>query len=517
MASQIANARQLQRLFAFSLAALSLLALGGFGVLQRRIVSTDDGVYAVDLASRQRMLSERLTLEALLTLGSGGAERRAHARGILATAQEWEYTQRGLRDGDAALRLGRPSPAVAHEYQRVARLQRDMLTVARRIAADSLGVPDASHLADERATLLEGRTLFVERMNAVITLLQQESRDRIERLWWNQGSLLAATLLLLAVLALGVFRPFVRRLAATEAAEAEAQERMREFAEELETQNEELLLTQEALADRNDLLEQARDGAEKANRAKSDFLSHMNHELRTPLTALLGFVRILSKLGEARTTPQEKQFFERARANGEHLLALINDLLDMAKIEAGKLDVVAEPVDLATLVPGVTDMFAEQAREKGVAIAVDLPASPLVVTADAMRLRQVLVNLVGNALKFTAEGSVRVRVRTDASRRPVALDVVDSGPGIAPERQGAIFLAFEQESAGTARTHGGTGLGLPITKALCGLMGASLELESEVGRGSTFTVRFPAPAPVALPEGFSVAAPGDASARLARD
>ena len=236
-------------------------------------------------------------------------------------------------------------------------------------------------------------------------------------------------------------------------------------------------------------MRRAKEAAEEASRAKSHFLASMSHELRTPLNSIIGFANILLKNKAGTLNPAELNFLDRIQSNGNHLLGLINEILDLSKIEAHKMEVQSSVVALDQL---VRDTIAEEeglVRDKPVELRADLPEKMEPILTDPGKLRQVIINLIGNALKFTERGSVTVRVVTDpASHRPVRLDVSDTGIGIPPEKLGLIFEAFQQGDAGTARKYGGTGLGLTISLALCRLMGYRIEAASEVGRGSTFSV-----------------------------
>jgi signal transduction histidine kinase len=251
-----------------------------------------------------------------------------------------------------------------------------------------------------------------------------------------------------------------------------------------------------------DALRSAKDAAVSANRTKSEFMTRMNHELRTPLTAIIGFSRVLLQGKEGALSAGAQQYAERIRANGMHLLSLINQILDVAKVESGRMELELETVPLDTLVKEMLAMLESTAEAKGIVLRRELPAELKPLVTDAGKLRQILINLVGNAIKFTPKGEVCVRVTADpVSGRPLTIAVSDTGIGIPPERQRKVFEPFEQGDASTRREFGGTGLGLSIVRTFSGLIGARIALESEVGKGTTVTLSLPiAPTlPAAVP------------------
>ncbi|MBL9210452.1 MAG: response regulator [Opitutaceae bacterium] len=255
----------------------------------------------------------------------------------------------------------------------------------------------------------------------------------------------------------------------------------------------------ELVATRTAELATARDQAEAASRAKSAFLAAMSHELRTPLNGVIGYAQILQS--DPRLAPDQQERLQIVQHSGEHLLRMINDVLDLAKIEAGRIEVCAEDFSLANLLRDLAASHAPAAARKGLAFAVEAqPDLPAHVRGDPLKLRQVLDNLLGNALKFTAEGSVTLRAGRDGGR--VAFAVADTGPGIPVHEQARLFQPFEQ--AGTRGDTPGTGLGLAISRVLVERMGGALSLDSAPGHGSTFAFTLPLPA-VGAPE--TVAAP----------
>jgi PAS domain S-box-containing protein len=236
-------------------------------------------------------------------------------------------------------------------------------------------------------------------------------------------------------------------------------------------------------------LRAAKNAAESANRTKSEFMTRMNHELRTPLTAIIGFSRVLLQGKQGELSEGAQRYADRIQANGLHLLSLINQILDVAKVEAGKMDLEPERVGVDAIVRETIAMLEATAEGKGIVLVGEVPTGVATVVTDAGKLRQILINLVGNAIKFTEQGEVRVRVDVEAvTGRPVSITVQDTGIGIPLERQQKVFEPFEQGDSSTRRQFGGTGLGLSIVKTFAELIGAAIEVESVVGRGTTFTI-----------------------------
>lgn len=275
---------------------------------------------------------------------------------------------------------------------------------------------------------------------------------------------------------------------------AAARKTFRDLQDSIEQSDVDLRETMETLEVQNIELDLARSEAVKANRIKSEFLANTSHEIRTPLNGIIGFTNILLR---SESDPRKRESLTIVKSSAESLLTIINDLLDFSKLEAGKLVLDHIPVNLRELTEDVLGMLAPNAHEKRLEIALFVDERlPEAVMGDPLRLKQIVTNLVSNAIKFTDEGYVRVTMRTgdiDADRATVTVEVSDSGIGLSREQQSRIFQAFAQADASTSRRFGGTGLGLVIVKRLVQQMGGEVGVASEEGKGASFwfTLKLP--------------------------
>jgi signal transduction histidine kinase len=248
------------------------------------------------------------------------------------------------------------------------------------------------------------------------------------------------------------------------------------------------------VAERTIELLKAKQHAERASNAKTDFLASMSHELRTPLNAVIGYSELLIEESEARGQKDGLGDLEIIRSSGKHILALINDILDLAKIEAGKMEIAVDRARLSELIDDSLAVCRRLVNQNGNTLTVEQTSTVAYIDTDVTKLRQATINLLSNAGKFTTNGEVTLTTRSFAHDGTdwIEISVRDTGIGIAPEFHAAVFEDFHRGDSNTARTHGGTGLGLALSRRLIRLLGGDITLQSTEGQGSVFTISLPA-------------------------
>ncbi|MCF8298209.1 MAG: response regulator [Saprospiraceae bacterium] len=275
-----------------------------------------------------------------------------------------------------------------------------------------------------------------------------------------------------------------------QAEELQAQaEELQEQSEELQNQTEELQHTSEELQEQNIELEAQRKQVEEANKLKSEFLSNMSHELRTPLNSIMALSRVLIMQAKNKLNDEENNYLEIVERNGKKLLNLINDILDLSKIEAGKMEISPEFISLSSLLKMTAENLQSIAEEKALALSLNIPADLPFIETDESKLYHILTNIIGNAVKFTEDGSVDISVRQES--KSLVVEVKDSGIGISEEMLPYIFDEFRQVDGSTSRRFEGTGLGLAIAKKMSKVLGCEISVESKLGEGTVFTITIP--------------------------
>jgi signal transduction histidine kinase len=445
-------------------------------------------------ADTQTLLAEATIVRDILGLCAGGADAFKFTNGGNAPASA--STNQCLRSidrvaqtalaglGSAVEQPGFTPPAtVTGDYRK---LHRVVFSIA---ASKHLSLPlhqRAETLADElrsAANSLDART--ASRTNQLVRENRSSYRSKRNLFIGAAGGAVVLALLLgyfLSWSLIGPIQRIVGRLAAIASGD---------FSRHVEIANrDELGDLGTRVNQMNDELQRVYRELESASRHKSEFLANMSHELRTPLNAILGFSQVLEKRLFGELNEKQREYIEDILSSGHHLLSLINDVLDLSKVEAGQIELEVVPFSLREAVERGVVMVRERASKGGVALAAEVAPEVQVISGDERRIRQILFNLLSNAVKFTPSGG-RIGISAARVDGEIQVAVADTGPGIAPEDLGRIFEEFQQTDAG-AKQHEGTGLGLALSKRLVELHGGRIWVESEVGVGSRFVFTLPA-------------------------
>jgi signal transduction histidine kinase len=487
--------RSIDRQVTVGFAAALAILVGITVYAQSRVVALEDATAWVDHTHR--------VLEAVSAAEKHLTNVRAEARGYLLTGRPEDRARyrRAADDAHAALapvrELTRDNLAQQGRLDTLSRLTDENLDVLAELVArhDARGRGAASPGA-ARDSVDRGEHMMARYRELSARVASTEQRLLAERAAVREGRHrnLGAAILLRSVLALLVVLVAWWRVRTDLAERAQAEDARDQHAAELHRQSLELEAQNQELVAQGEALQSAMHQAESANHAKSQFLAQMSHELRTPLNSVIGFANIVRRNTRGGLSSEDLTYIERISENGRQLLRTINSILDLAKIEAEQESVELDMVALGPLVTEVLAQLEPQASTGGVSLVAELPMPLASIVTDTEKLRRVLINLVANALKFTKSGG-RVTVRIESAPRsptsPVAIEVRDTGIGIAPERLAAIFEAFEQGDVGVGREFGGTGLGLSISRALCRLLHCELTVASALGEGSVFRIALP--------------------------
>ncbi|WP_395055547.1 response regulator [Polaromonas sp.] len=509
-----------------------------FVTLSQPVYESDDGaagVFGIDLYLQQ--LSSLLQTQ---RISARGAAFIVDESGLLVAGSAGDPL---LRDEDGqTVRRGpqhSANPVIRESFLafQLERSRKREDSVASNMALQRLGVQGNTLLMVQRPF---GESLGL-RWTLVVAAPENDFTANIDHAWKLSLALIGGLIFLGALAALYVANRIGHRLQRLglaaqqlgrgEVPRVERRTRLREVrelsqvmhnsAEQLRAYRAEVLAKTRIIEDANEMLEQrvaqrtvellaSREEALQAARAKASFLATMSHEIRTPLNGVVGMSTLLA---ETSLDEEQSDYLQTIRLSSDQLLAVINDILDFSKIESGKLELESEPLSPRSAIEEACDIVAPRAREKNLELIVDIPETagsgfpelPAAIAGDITRIRQVLINLISNAVKFTEKGEVAVSVRrlpnpADAARVLLEFRVTDSGIGIPPGRVDALFQAFTQVDASTTRKYGGTGLGLAICKRLVELMDGEIGVDSLPGKGSTFwfTIRAPAAALPAL-------------------
>lgn len=455
-------------------------------IISRAVKNQEKDSAVINLAGRQRMLSQHIAKTSLLlNQTNNSAEQQLHKAKLDTLLQQWNKIHQGLRQGDEALNL-------PEESQLLIQQNFDLLSPHFNQIYQSGTILTGGQLSEDQqsaalANILSHEPPYLELMDKIVAQYESAVHIKLNRLKWYEKINDAILILVIFLEMIFLIRPVLRYLKQKNRQLKQVNLSIHDKNQELKVKNEEIAIKNKNYERINKALVEAKERAEVAAVTKAEFLSNMSHELRTPMNAVVGLTHILL---DSKPREDQKENLNTLKFAADNLLAIINDILDLNKIEEGKI--VFEHIDfnLKRLVVNIQSTLMLKAEEKKLSFLVDIEEDmPTMLIGDPVRLSQILLNLANNAIKFTEEGHVKIKISLKKMVEEEAMiffEVIDTGIGIAKEKQEIIFNSFTQADANTTRLFGGTGLGLTITKKLVELQGGHIAVESTPGQGARF-------------------------------
>ena len=478
----------IRRIYLFASISVVFLIGGTQLLTQNNLQLQKAKAEVINTAGMQRTISQRISKKMLL-LEKENVDKADLIRRIKELDQKWGNIHNKIKNAENGFGIPHGKKPQVDSLFRLIQSPKDKISLAIASLHKDLGKEEIHTIS---SGVLGQEDVYLKLMNQIVMEYQLDLQESLQELSLLELLLSLVCILIILVEFMLIFRPAFKSLNAQNTQLIAAYTEQEQLNKELSNAQEELRQSMETLIDTNAELEYAINRAEQAAVAKAEFLSTMSHEIRTPMNGVIGITHLLL---EDNPKPSQEENLNSLKFSAENLLSLINDILDFSKIDAGKVELEKVDFSLSTLLEGIMYSLNIQAQEKNIALTFHIdPHLPDIINTDPSRLTQILNNLLGNAIKFTKQGSVNLKISKGETAEKGCyynFEVIDTGIGIPEDKLDSIFQTFSQANTSTSRMYGGSGLGLSITRKLLELMGGSIEVQSEMHKGSCFRFSVP--------------------------